>query len=178
MSITTKAGDDGSTRLFSGEPVRKCSARPEAYGDLDELVSQLGVARSHCGPADLIAPVILSLQDDLFVAGAELATTEAGLARLKRRVDERFVAELDARRDALEASLPPPRGFVLPGANPVAAHLDLARAIARRLERRVVALHDAGELRNPSLLVWINRLSDHLWLLARKAEQGRTNWKT
>lgn len=174
MSITTCFGDGGETRLFSGETVSKASARPEAYGDLDELVSQLGVARSLLPEDDGTAREILRLQDELFVAGAELATTADALARLRRRVDAALVADLDARRLRVEQSLPPATGFILPGGTPAAAHLDLARALARRLERRVVALHDRGEIANPHLLVWVNRLSDHLWLLARRVEGSRT----
>jgi cob(I)alamin adenosyltransferase len=171
MSITTGQGDTGDTRLFSGERVRKSAARPEAYGALDELVSHLGVARSLCGPDHAhLAAELRRLQDELFVAGAELASTAQAVARLPRRVDAALAAALESRRAALERALPPATGFILPGGTPLGAQLDVARAVARRVERRVVALHDDGEVANPHLLVWLNRLSDHLWLLARAAE--------
>jgi cob(I)alamin adenosyltransferase len=174
VSITTRTGDDGSTRLFSGEQVSKASARPSAYGDIDELGSILGLARSFLSDADL-SEEVLYVQRQLFVVGAELATCPSQLGRLECRADEAFLAELDARRDRFEATIELPNGFVVPGGdNPGAATLDLARAVSRRCERRVVALHEAGEINNLTLLKWMNRLSDHLYLLARAAEGTRT----
>lgn len=169
-SITTGIGDKGTTRLFSGDVVSKSSPRPEAYGDIDELVSHLGVARSLCTHADTIERLIY-LQRELFKAGAELATPMESLARkASPRIDAERLAELDRLRSDLEAQISMPRGFILPGGTPVAAHIDIARAVARRCERRVVALAEAGEINNPSLLIWMNRLSDYLWLLARREE--------
>ena len=168
-SITTRFGDAGKTRLFSGETVLKCDPRPEAYGDLDELVSVLGVARCHCRHASSIE-LVLWLQRQLFVIGSELATTGEAVARLPRRCDAALLADLDQRRDQLEASITMPTGFIIPGGLPGSAHLDHARTIARRLERKVVALAQHGRLDNESLLAWLNRLSDLLWLLARAEE--------
>ena len=173
FSITTRRGDAGDTRLFSGETVRKNAPRPSAYGDLDELISVLGVARAQCRHA-ATQEAVLRLQRQLFVAGSELATTPGGFARLKQRVDAAMLAELDERCAALEARLTMPRGFIVPGASLAGAQLDVARTVSRRVERQVVGLADAGEVKNAELLAWLNRLSDYLWLLARSEEDAPT----
>ena len=167
MSITTRTGDTGKTRLFSGEEISKSDAAPRAYGALDEAVSILGVARS-LTESETLAKDILWIQNTCFEAGAELATHPDSLKR--QRVTPEVMAELDRYRDALEARVPPPRDFVLPGGDPVAAHLDHARAVVRRCEQEAVGLLEAGFLRNPLVIQWINRLSDTLWLMAREAE--------
>lgn len=169
MSITTRFGDQGDTRLFSGEVVAKDSARPSAYGDLDELVSLLGVARNFC-VHKATAEAILQLQRELFIVGSEIATMPAHYGRLPRRVDQALMAELDRRRDALEARTTLPTGFVVPANGQSASFLDLARAVSRRVERRAVSLHAAGDLPNVLILNWLNRLSDYLYLLARSEE--------
>lgn len=169
MSITTRAGDDGTTRLFSGERVCKDSPRTNACGDIDELVSLLGVARARAERPE-VAGHIRFVQGELFVAAAELATSRDQCARLPERIDAARLAELDARRDAVEAAAPAPAGFVVPGGTVAGAHLDLARAVARRCERRVAGLARDGLLDNLALLAWLNRLSDFLWLLARYEE--------
>ena len=172
-SITTRTGDQGTTQLFSGETVSKNDLRTDAYGDLDEVVSLLGVARSLTrDPAR--AERLLQLQRRLFVVGSELATSLEYSELLGKRVDDTMLAELDREREALEARLPVPQGFILPGGTPAAAHLDLARAVARRCERKTVGLLEAGLLENTTLIVWLNRLSDYLWLLARDEEGGAT----
>jgi cob(I)alamin adenosyltransferase len=170
-SITTRVGDKGSTFLFSGERVSKDSPRTEAYGDLDELVSVLGLARVHARRTRRQA---MELQRELFVVGAELATSPRHLRLLKQRVDEHMVQELERRRSRLERAITMPAGFIIPGGTPGGAHLDHARTIARRIERKVVGLHRKRLVRNPHLLVWLNRLSDYLWLLARREEGRRT----
>lgn len=163
-SITTKAGDAGSTRLGSGASVLKDDDHMQALGDLDELTCALGLARVHAPPA--IAEAILHLQQELLTVGAELAKV-AG-----RRVDAAMVVALEKRCVALEQTAPNWDGFVLPGNTAAGAHLDLARAVARRCERSVVRLaHEAGGP-NPHLLAWMNRLSDLLWLMARDAEHA------
>ncbi len=169
-SITTKSGDEGRTRLFSGEEVSKDSVRTEACGDLDELVSTLGVARS-LARHEVVRAGVEDLQRRLFLAGAELATTLEQVDRLEARIGAEHLEDLDRKREAIEGHIPWPGGFVIPGATPAAAHLDLARAVARRLERRVVGLCEAGELNNDLLRAWMNRLSDYLWLLARWEER-------
>lgn len=172
-SITTRVGDRGQTRLFSGERVSKDSPRTHAYGDLDELVSLLGVARAHVR-RKAVRDGILKLQRDLFVVGSELATDRKACARLPRRVDAVMVAELDKMCASLEAGFKAPADFVVPGATVAASFIDWARAVSRRCERKVVGLSTRGLVRNPHLLVWMNRLSDHLWLLARFEERRST----
>jgi len=176
FSITTRQGDAGKTRLFSGEEISKCSARTEAYGALDETVSILGIARSLTQEEDL-SETIMCIQRSLFVAGSEMATTPEYVNKLPARIDQERLALLDTERDALEKSITMPQGFILPGGHPVAAHLDHARAVARRCERHAVALQENGEIDNPHLLVWLNRLSDFLWLLARHVEGGKVMLK-
>ena len=168
ISITTKVGDDGSTRLFTGEAVSKASARPDAYGDLDELVSMLGLAKTMVERAEL-PELIESLQRELFRAGAELASEGAPFSA-PIGTDE--VAAIEARCAEVEAVIEMPSGFILPGGTQAGATLDLARTIARRVERKVVAMQDAELLDNADLLIWLNRLSDLLWLFARWEEGG------
>ncbi len=169
FSITTKTGDGGKTRLFSGEEVAKDSPRTEAYGDADELCSVLGLAKA-TSQLDIVRNEIEQIQRELFVLNAELATTSEHVTKLKDRVDAAMLEELEKRRDALEVQVVMPEGFVLPGGTLAAAHLDHARTIARRCERKVVGLRRSGDVTNPLVLVWLNRLSDHLWLLARQEE--------
>ncbi len=170
-SITTRVGDRGTTFLFSGEEVAKDSPRTAAYGDLDELVSVLGLARATVRRPD-VRQACLALQRELFIAGTELATSRRHARSLSRRVDAAMLADLEARREALEKRVPMPKGFILPGGTVGAAHLDHARTLARRLERQVVGLTRRRLVRNRDLIIWLNRLSDYLWLLARR-EEGR-----
>jgi cob(I)alamin adenosyltransferase len=171
MSITTKAGDRGTTRLYSGEEVAKHDARVEGVGDVDELVSALGLARAH-RLREQTAATVVELQRRLFVVGAEIATTGRTGDGLPARIDAEAVRRMDALCAETEARTAVPGGFVVPGGTSGAAHLDHARAVARRCERRIARLYSDGRLANPHLLVWMNRLSDLLWLLAR-GEEGR-----
>ncbi|MCS6771852.1 MAG: cob(I)yrinic acid a,c-diamide adenosyltransferase [Kiritimatiellae bacterium] len=170
-SITTKVGDRGTTFLFSGEEVPKDSPRTMAYGDLDELVSALGLARCHVESEEIKNDILL-IQRDLFTVGAELATAVDHVNLLKQRIGEAELSEFESRRSSLEARIRMPDGFIIPGGSGSrgAAFLDFARAIARRLERRAVRLQRAGLIDNRHLLIWLNRLSDYLWLLARLEE--------
>lgn len=171
FSITTKTGDQGFSRLFSGEKVLKNSPRLEAYGDLDELVSLLSVARHHV-QNKIFKDDILFLQRNLFTIASELATTAEKLARLKTRVDDRMLQTLENKRIALEEQVEIPEGFVIPGANSLsAAYLDLARCVARRCERKIVGLLKTKDITNEIVLVWFNRLSDYLYLMARFEEK-------
>lgn len=169
MSITTRYGDQGRTQLYSGQDISKADPRTEAVGTLDEAVSVLGIARSVCQREDVLA-VLLQLQRDCFVIGSELATAPDARGRLQTRPDEAFLADLDQRRDALEAETRMPGGFVLPGGTQAAAHLDLARCLFRRVERIAVQLWEEKWLDNIILLKWLNRVSDYCWLLARNLE--------
>jgi cob(I)alamin adenosyltransferase len=170
-SITTRVGDQGMTYMFSGERIPKDSPRTDAYGDLDELVSLLGVARCHARRKDVRAQ-LLDLQRELFTVGSELATTAGAVRLLRGRIDAKRLEDMEKRRTALEMRIRLPRGFILPGGTPAGAHLDHARAVSRRLERKVVGLQRRRLVRNRHLIVWLNRLSDFLWLLARH-EEGR-----
>lgn len=175
-SITTKIGDQGTTRLFSGEEVSKDSPRTDAYGDMDELVSVLGIARSVATRKD-VRDRLEQIQRDLFIAGAELATSLEHAHLLEKRMDEAMVRDIDRKRKVVEGKIRMPRGFILPGATSAAAHIDHARTIARRCERKVVGLLEAGLIENRPMIIWFNRLSDYLWLLARLEEGERTQPK-
>ena len=171
VKIYTKKGDDGTTSLWYGGRVSKTDARPEAYGSVDESASALGVARALCGPGEAeLAADILRLQDDLFVAGAELATAPEAAERLEdgiSRVTEPMVAELERLIDRYmdEVELPPK--FVIPGGNQLSAQLDVARTAIRRAERRVAALQEQGELAGETVLHFVNRASDLAYAMAR-----------
>lgn len=171
-TVTTGGGDKGMTRLFSGEQVPKNSARTDAFGDLDELVSILGVARASSRRKD-VREALLEIQRNLFVVGSELATTADKVKRLLVRVDAEMVRELDRRHKLLQSRMKRLDGFIVPGGNHAAAHIDVSRAIARRCERKVAGLVLSRAVRNQLLLVWMNRLSNYLWLLAR-LEEGKS----
>jgi cob(I)alamin adenosyltransferase len=174
MSIVTKTGDDGETGLLYGGRVPKDDLHTEAYGALDEAISALGLARSQ-EKDDARAQVILGLQRELFTVGAELSTKAAFRDKLAAHFDtvgKELLDRMDAAVTELEARVELPKGFVIPGGNPVAAALDLARTFVRRAERRAVALQRSGGLGNPDVIKYLNRCSDYLFMLARDAEQG------
>ncbi len=172
--IYTKKGDDGTTSLWYGGRVPKADPRTEAYGSLDEAASALGVARSLCGPGEAeIAADVLRIQDDLFVAGAELATAPEAADRLEdgiSRVTDEMADELDGVIDRYMERVELPPKFVIPGGTPLSAQLDVARAGIRRAERRVVALSEAGELASSAILRFLNRASDAVYAMARFAD--------
>jgi cob(I)alamin adenosyltransferase len=172
--IYTRKGDDGTTSLWYGGRVAKSDPRTEAYGALDEAASALGVARSLCGDSEAeLAADILRLQDDLFIAGAELATAPEAADRLVdgvSRVTEEIAAELEALIDRYMSRVELPPKFVIPGGTPVSAQLDLGRAILRRAERRAVALDQAGGDVAEELLRFLNRASDAAYAMARFAD--------
>ena len=172
--IYTKKGDDGTTSLWYGGRVAKSDVRTEAYGALDEAASALGVARSLCGPDDgELAGDILRLQDDLFIAGAELATAPEASERLVdgiSRVTAEMAVELEELIDRYMDRVELPPKFVIPGGTELSAQLDLARAVLRRAERRTVALDAAGGLASGELLRFLNRASDAAYAMARFAD--------
>ena len=174
VKIYTKKGDDGSTSLWYGGRVPKYHGRTEAYGSLDEACSQLGVARALCGPGETeLAADILRLQDDLFVAGAELATAPEAAERLEdgvSRTTEAMVAELERGIDRYMAMVELPPKFVIPGGNQLSAQLDVARTTIRRAERHISARGDAGELASETVVHFVNRASDYAYALARFAD--------
>jgi cob(I)alamin adenosyltransferase len=172
--IYTKKGDDGTTSLWYGGRVAKSDPRTEAYGALDEAASALGVARSLCDADDAeLAADILRLQDDLFIAGAELATAAEAAERLVdgvSRVTPEMAAELEQLIDRYMDRVDLPPKFVIPGGAPISAHLDLGRAILRRAERRVVALDAGAGIVSGELLRFLNRASDAAYAMARFAD--------
>jgi cob(I)alamin adenosyltransferase len=178
--IVTKAGDGGKTRLATGEPVSKASARVEAYGAVDEANSAIGVARLHTTSDPVLDPILDRLQNDLFDLGADLATPHSDDLKFEPlRIQASQTDRLEAEVDALNEKLSPLTSFILPGGSPAAAYLHLARAIARRAERAIVALADVEAI-SPDAVKFANRLSDLLFVAARYAnDHGRADllWK-
>ncbi len=169
MRIYTRKGDSGTTGLLYGGRVSKADRRTEAYGSVDEAVAALGVARAWIEQPEL-REVILRLQRELFVLGADLATNPGQRGKLEPGVSlvtAEMVADLERLIDKLVEREPLPREFVVPGANASSASLDLARAVVRRAERRTVEMREAGSEVNAEALRYLNRLSDLLFVLAR-----------
>lgn len=165
--IYTKGGDTGQTSLGNGTRVAKCDARVAAYGTVDEANACIGLARLHAQGA--VDTMLAAIQNDLFDLGADLCTPETPDPKYPPlRVAEAQVERLEREIDAMNARLAPLDSFILPGGTPVAAHLHLARTVARRAEREIVRLA-AAEAVNPAAIRYINRLSDHLFVLSRHA---------
>lgn len=163
--IYTRTGDAGQTGLFGGGRVRKDDPRVEAYGSVDELNAALGVARAAVTDAEIGAQ-LERLQSELFTLGSELATPDPD--QVKRQVIPLGAAEIERMErtmDTIDAEVPPLQRFVLPGGHAGAAQLHLARTICRRAERRVITFGGA----RPDVIVYLNRLSDLLFMLARLA---------
>jgi len=172
MKIYTKTGDGGETTLFGGGRVSKHDIRVMAYGDVDELNSALGLAMATT-PADFEHELLERIQRDLFAIGGQLATREperVQRALAKAQIDESRVALIEEAIDRAEAVLPPLAAFVLPGGTAKAAALHAARTVCRRAERSVVALQGHEPL-PPVIIMYLNRLSDLLFTLARLANQ-------
>ena len=164
--IYTKTGDRGQTGLSDGSRVAKFSLRIVAIGAVDETNSAIGVARID---AENDYDAMLSrIQNDLFDLGADLSMPEDGKTEDRLRIAPAQVERLEREIDAMNASLAPLKSFVLPGGTALAAHLHLARAIARRAERAIVELA-AQETVNEAAIHYANRLSDHLFVMARAA---------
>jgi cob(I)alamin adenosyltransferase len=171
--VTTRTGDGGETSLFGKGRVRKTDPRIAALGDLDEAQSVIGVARAMVTKSTL-GRQLLELQKGLYVAMSEVATPRADLARLGARIDAQALTALDDALESLKKTTPIEGRFVIPGEDRVSAALDQARTVARRAERSVVACVDAGVVSGDSLLPWLNRVSDLLFVLARSAERSRS----
>jgi cob(I)alamin adenosyltransferase len=168
MKIYTKSGDGGETGLFGGERVRKGDARVEAYGEVDEANAAIGTARAALGDPELDAE-LGRIQSELFTIGAELASPHGARSRgALPAIDPAWATRLEQAMDRWDAELPELRAFVLPGGTPAAAALHLARCVCRRAERRVASLSERVEV-DPQALVYLNRLSDHLFVAARVA---------
>ncbi len=180
VKIYTKKGDQGQTGLLGGQRISKSDLRPEAYGTLDEACSILGVARAATQDEEL-TDVIHTIQQDLFLLGAELATAPEDRERFNFRITAEHTARIEAFIDARLAKIELPRAFIIPGSSSsLSALLDWARAVVRRGERRVVVLKEAGLLDNPEALTYLNRLADLLFVLARYQEavegKGAVQW--
>jgi len=170
VKIYTRTGDAGDTGLFDGTRVAKNDPRVAAYGDVDELNAWLGFARTEMGETDL-AEMLLQIQRDLFALGARLADPARRIAARveKAAVTSEEISRLEGWIDRLESELPPLRRFILAGGSRGGAALHVARTICRRTERTIVSLGpDAFE---PELLIYVNRLSDLLFVMARTANR-------
>jgi cob(I)alamin adenosyltransferase len=173
MSIVTRRGDQGTTALMYNRRVSKCHPRVEAYGAVDELNAAIGLARA--GALDeFVRESLAAIQKDLVRLMGELATAVEDLPRYVKDgyepVASGMTNGLESLVGKIEAAKVSPRGWATPGANMASAALDVARTVCRRAERRACALHDAGQLQNPEIVVYLNRLSDLLWLFARWVE--------
>lgn len=190
-AVATGRGDDGTTGLLFGGPrVRKDGLRTEAFGTIDESVAALGMARAELaiaadggdGAAAVLAALILRFQRELFVAGAELATTPEARDRQvdgQTRVSQAMLDGVETVLRDTEAAIELPREFIVPGETRASAAIELARAVLRRAERRAVALSDEDEVVRGSLVLpYLNRLADLLWILARQAEQTEDRTST
>jgi cob(I)alamin adenosyltransferase len=169
MKLYTKTGDDGTTGLFGGGRVQKSSARVSAYGTVDELNATLGLARATKVNPDSDA-VLAAVQVDLFTLGAELATVPGN----EHKLGMPLLGDADAERlekaiDAAEAAVEPLKNFVLPGGSAQAAALHVSRTVCRRAERELLAIGDTDVAPRRDLVIYLNRLSDLLFVLARKA---------
>ena len=181
LKIYTKTGDDGSTGLFGGGRVDKDDPRVEAYGEVDELNAVLGMARA-VELMPRVDEVLVPAQRDLFSIGALLATPdrEKMHEQLKKaRLDDERIAQLEHAIDECERELDPLRAFIIPGGTPKAAALHVARTVCRRAERRIVTLRRTVEIPEV-VVVYLNRLSDLLFVLARVANKragaGEVTW--
>lgn len=181
MRIYTRTGDSGDTGLFGGGRVVKNHPRVEAYGDVDELNAVIGMARA-VELMPRIDEVLVPVQRDLFGLGALLATPDPDKMQRqleKARIDEDRIEQLERAIDAAESELEPLTAFILPGGTQKAAALHVARTVCRRAERRVVTLQGEAEL-PPLVIIYLNRLSDLLFVLARLANRragaGEVTW--
>jgi cob(I)alamin adenosyltransferase len=172
--IYTRGGDKGETSLGDGSRVPKQALRVEAYGTVDEANAAIGLARLHVGGGvDPEADAMLArIQNDLFDLGADLCTPEEGRrAAGALRIVASQVERLEREIDAMNAALKPLESFILPGGSAAAAHLHLARTMTRRAERLVCALATEEEV-NPEAVKYLNRLSDHLFVLGRRVNDN------
>lgn len=167
MKIYTRKGDGGETSLFGGQRIAKDALRIEAYGSVDELNSLLGVVRA-MKPASEIDTLMRQLQEELFVLGADLATPLDVQSKNVPRIEQRHIDFLERQIDRMDAQLTPLTTFILPGGSPVGAQLHLARTVCRRAERLTVRLKKEEAI-NALTVVYLNRLSDFLFVLARYA---------
>jgi len=169
MKFSTK-GDGGETSLLGGQRVPKYDPRPETYGVLDEASSALGVARATT-KNQKIKDIILSVQKDLLIMGAELSSVPEDIQKLTRRIGEEDVKRLEQIIDELQKNVTLKNEFIYPGETPVSAGIDVGRTIIRRAERKAASLKNEGLLRSTEINRYLNRLADMLFVLARYEEQ-------
>lgn len=167
FKIYTKTGDDGTTGLVGGSRVKKYDVRLEAYGTVDELNAAIGVIRSYKLPED-VSDILVEIQNKLFNIGSRLASDERGEEFTKKlSVTEEHISYLEKAIDEMEEELPELTHFILPGGDLAAAQCHVARTVCRRAERRILEFAE-NEKVQPEILKYINRLSDFLFVLARK----------
>jgi cob(I)alamin adenosyltransferase len=175
MSIVTRTGDQGTTGLMYNSRVPKCHPRVEAYGSVDELNSALGMARATASH-EFVREKIGLIQKDLVTVMGELATAIDDLPKYKadgfKLVTSDLVRPLDLLAAELEGKIKHERGWAMPGGSTASAALDIARTTCRRAERAASALQESRQLQNPEIIIFLNRLSDVLWLLARWTDQN------
>ena len=173
--IYTRTGDDGTTGLATGERVEKWNLRVESYGAIDEANSALGVARLHASTDPDLDIMLARIQNDLFDLGADLATPERDkpLGWTPLRIVDAQVTRLETEIDQMNAAIPPLESFILPGGSALAAHLHVARATCRRAERLIAQLAAAPDEKvSAPALAYANRLSDFLFVAARRANEN------
>lgn len=173
--IYTRTGDKGTTGLATGERVNKWDLRVEAYGAADETNSSVGVARLHSGADPELDAMLGRIQNDLFDLGADLATPQRDkdLGWEPLRIVEAQVTRLETEIDQINAAIPPLNSFILPGGSALSAHLHVARTVCRRAERLIAQLAAAdGEIVSEFALTYANRLSDFLFVAARRANDN------
>lgn len=177
MKIYTRKGDDGTTGLYFGGRVSKDSVAPAAYGDVDEAQAAIGVARAHTPADGELNTVLVKIERDLWILMADLATPEDNRHKLTPGVSlvtEEMVTHLEELIDDFSARFELPKEFVVPGEEPVAAFLDLARTVVRRAERTSIAAAEPGS----QVVQYLNRLSDLVWTLARWQEGSSVTAKS
>src|SRR3954452_684764 len=174
VKIYTRKGDDGTTGLWYGGRVSKSDIRPEAYGSVDEAASALGLWRAAARDDQELYDDILHMQNELFVAGAELATAPEAAERLQAgvsKVTAEMVDYLETVIDRYMERVDLPPKFVIPGGTELSAHLDVARTAIRRAERRVSAMRESGQLPDDTVLRYLNRAADAIYAMARFADE-------
>lgn len=177
MKIYTKKGDNGDTSLLYGAGVSKDDIAPEAYGSVDELVASLGLIRAESKLPTDVKDTILRIQRELFIVGAELATDKSKRKKLsegKTLVTEEMIINLEKDIDNLTEKNGLPNFFVVPGENIISAKLDWSRVISRRAERKCVTWYKTLDMSESKVLIYLNRLSDLLWMMARDFEKDWT----
>ena len=177
MKIYTKKGDNGDTSLLYGGGVSKDDIAPEAYGSVDELVASLGLIRAESKLPTDVKDTILRIQRELFIVGAELATDKSKRKKLsegKTLVTEEMIINLEKDIDNLTEKNGLPNFFVVPGENIISAKLDWSRVISRRAERKCVTWYKTLDMSDSKVLIYLNRLSDLLWMMARDFEKDWT----